>query len=421
MRDPAAGPWNTLRREKGGALLLVLAVLLSLSLIMALEMIAVRADLLLAQNRKKERETFYAVEAGLHQALLSLNDPDDSPLPADVFTEPRPEFSTEVLRGSLAGWSFQWRAHLLNDSRNSDADPATSVLLFNRSFGYAGSPLLSGGFPVVRIRLLAERNGSRGALIADVTPLVLNPSLASGWTAGGGIALKGEFFISGREHDYEGRILPDSSGDVGGVLAGGEVLLGEEAFIAGRTGKEIIVDPQSGLADAPLSLLNPGDTLADMEDLPPPPEDGGSISGMVYFPGDFHGPLRGEGVVVVHNPRFLPAAYEASLLAVEEGIITSAYDPDYSHLDPACQPAVLEILDGGIFKGLVVADSIGAVFDETTVVGAVVTLSRSLMEVRAEEPMTVLYSGETLAKVSRGPLRHRLDFKVLHSTQESFP
>jgi hypothetical protein len=137
---------------------------------------------------------------------------------------------------------------------------------------------------------------------------------------------------------------------------------------------------------------------------------------MTYAPDGFQGPMDGEGLLIVHNPRYDPLLYEASRLALEEGVFLPEYDPRYSHLDPDCQPAVLEIVSGGDFHGVIVADSIGPVFDRTRVVGALVTLGRSPASLRAEAKLEVLFSRDAVGKACRGPLAHRLSFKSLPGT-----
>ena len=64
---------------------------------------------------------------------------------------------------------------------------------------------------------------------------------------------------------------------------------------------------------------------------------------ILWVRGDYAGPLAGEGILVVHNPAFDPLRHEASRRALEEGVFVEGYDPAYSHLEPARQPARLEV------------------------------------------------------------------------------
>ena len=142
---------------------------------------------------------------------------------------------------------------------------------------------------------------------------------------------------------------------------------------------------------------------------------------MVALSADYFGPLSGAGLFIVHNPLFLPRLYEASRMAIEEDVFTPDYDPLYSHLDPDNQPALLEIAAGGRFEGLIVADALGTFFGETTIIGGVVTLSRSPRHVMVEAPVEILYSREAIARAGRGPLAHRLGFKAFSAGREGFP
>ena len=94
------------------------------------------------------------------------------------------------------------------------------------------------------------------------------------------------------------------------------------------------------------------------------------------------GPLDGRGILVVHNPAFDPVRARGVAAALEEGVLARV-DPAYSHLDPARQPARLELSAGGAFSGVIIADAVGSCAGRFTLTGALVTLSRSPLAVTA--------------------------------------
>jgi hypothetical protein len=362
-------------------------------------------------HMKRERVVFYAAGEILENVLAELRGPLASLLPDEAFRPPWDMGPFPVREGLAGRHEFRWRIDYLADPRDLDGDPVTSAILFNRSFGYGASPFERGGYPVFRVEVLAADGGTRKAVMAEVTPLPVNPAVEAAWSAGGGVVLDGPVTVSGRAHDLDGRLLPDRSLDLPGLLARGPVVLVGGALATGAP-DGVPEALRRELPGDPLEILNTGGALKVLSALPSPPE-GGPLQGIFFTGRSYMGPLEGEGVLVVHNPRFFPGPFEASRIFFEEGVLTEEFDPAYSHLDPACQPAVLDIVTGGSFRGLVVADAAAAVADGTTIIGALVTLSRSSRILRAEAPVEILFSRESLARAGRGPLSLRLGFKAL--------
>jgi hypothetical protein len=397
--------------ERGSAVLVALVLLLPLSLLAALGIYVARADLMIFAHMKRERAVFYAAGEILEDVLAELREPVSSPMPDEAFRPPWDMGTLPLGKGTAGRYGFRWRIDYLEDLRDLDGDPDTPVVLFNGSFGYGESPFELEGYPIFQVEVLAADGAARKSLVTEVTPLPLNPVVEAAWSAGGGLVLEGPVTVSGRDHDLDGLLSADPSGDLPGLLARGPVVLVGGALAAGAP--DGVPDaPRRELPGDPLEILNTGGALKALSALPPPPE-GGPLQGIFFTGRSYMGPLEGEGVLVVHNPRFLPGPFEASRIFFEEGVLTEEFDPAYSHLDPACQPAVLDIVAGGSFRGLVVADAAAAVADGTTIIGALVTLSRSSRRLRAEAPVQILFSRESLARAGRGPLSLRLGFKAL--------
>ncbi len=405
-------------------MILALSLLASLSLIGALCLMFAGTDLLIARRMQKETEAFYAAEAVLHTALFEISRLRPPLFPEEIYLPPWPQRSFGSRSGRIGSWNYDWKAALVPDSRDRDSDSQTPVVLFNRRFGYPESPLVQGGYPVIQILSAVEHGENRRALAAEVAPVTCDPLVRGAWSAGGELVLEGQLSISGFDHDPDGQREGSPQYDLPGVVARGPIDIRGGAIVTGRpglSGAAAVSDPAYDSPRTPLQALNAGGTLEDWSAFPPPPPAGEDLDGFVQTAVRYTGPLNGEGILVVHNPRFRPRAYEASRMAVEEGTYTPDYDPGYSHLDPRCQPALLEITWGGTFRGLVIADGIGPVRQEFTLIGALITLGRSPLRPRVEAPLDIRFSRRALEEAGRGPLSHLVGFKSLPGAGVSGP
>jgi hypothetical protein len=386
--------------EDGTAYLVVLAALLPLFLLAATGAFLARTDLLVAAWAKRERMLFYEAEGGMEKVLSQLGTPGKSPLPDEVFDPPWEDPCLPVQEGVAVEEPMLWTIAPLPDSADIDGDPSTPAVLFSRSFGYGGSPHEEGGYPVFEIELAVGSGGALKVLVAEATPLAVKPRVSAAWSLSGPVSLDGPVFVSGLDHGPDGSVAPDRSRDLPAFRATGEVTLlagaGRSDGGRGRLSEGDEYNPPQG----PLDVLDSGPCLQDVESLPPPVRSG-ELRGVACTQESYRGSIAGEGILIVHNPRFLPGAYEASRLFHEEGVMTGDYDPRYDHLDPDSQPALLEV-EGGVFLGLVVADAVSVIDRDAGVTGALVTLSRSPRTVRAWADFNVLYSKEVLEGAGRG-------------------
>jgi hypothetical protein len=406
--------------EGGTALILALSFLFALSALSLLSFFAAHTELLVAGHRKKEREMFFAGEAVLHIAAAAIDTPVGPAIPPEELAAPTVAFSTGVRKGTFSGWRYFWKASFLPDEGDRDGNATTPTVLYGRSFGYGGSPFPDGGHPVVRIDVAVEQGTKRGALTAGMAHVVVSPALEAAWMAAGPLFLEGRIVVSGLDHDKDGRVVAGEEGDLPGIHAGGAVSAGASVAVAGAAGNGAVIGHCGMPGGDPLAFLNPGDTLGSLDELQSLPAEGEPLAGMSFSPVSLSGSLEGQGLLVVHNPRYDPLRHEASRLAMEEGVYSPDYDPAYSHLDPARQPARLEIVRGGDFRGIVIADTLGPVFERTRIIGTLVTLTRGPLSLRADAGMEVLYSRAAVAAAGRGPLACRLFFKSLPGTAERF-
>jgi hypothetical protein len=388
----------TERDERGSSLVAALGVLSVLTLLATMSLMAGGADLTLSTRLARERSTFYAAESALETTMEELVS-GGGPVTEASFHAPWPPPGIAVRRWQDSDWACSRRICLIPDLGDADGDPATSVVLFDRSFGHSASPLLRGGYPVLQVLVTAQGGESRQTIVAEVAPVTCAPAITAAWAAAGPLDLTGDIRIVGAA------ALP-------ALIAGGPVRFYDGAVIDG----ELAPDPQPPQPAEVLRILNPG-TLPRLEDLPEP-TGGGNQEGLVWSRGDYSGPLDGSGIFIVHNPAFDPAKHEASRIAIVDGVLVEDYDPAYSHLDPSRQPAHLEMISGGSFSGVIIADSIASATAPFTLTGALVTLTRSALALTASSPLRIIGSRVAIERSGRGALSVRVGFRPVTAISE---
>jgi len=388
------------RGERGSALMAAVGVLSVMTLLATMSLMAGGADLAIATRLFRERAAFYAAESALETALDEIGS-GGGPIPEASLRAPWPSPGIPVRRWQEGGWACSRRICLVPDVGDADGAADTTVVLFDRGFGFEASPLPRGGYPVVQLLVTAERGESRQAVVAEVAAVTCAPVIAAAWTAAGPLELGGDIRVAGEEY------LSAVAGWSPVRLLAGAVLEGEQ-----------VADPRLSLFTGVLEILNAGGTLPRLDELPEPIA-GGSRDGLFWSRGDYSGPLDGRGIFIVHNPAFDPIKHEASRIALEGGVPGEGYDPAYSHLDPVRQPARLDIPAGGAFDGVVIADVLGGVTAGFTLTGALITLTRSPLTVSASSPLRINGSRAAIARSGRGALRHRVGFRPVPPTAES--
>lgn len=388
-----------MRDERGSGLVAAVGVLSALTLLATMSLMAGGADLVIATRLARERSAFYAAESALATAMEDLES-GDLAIPDASLQAPWPPLEIAVRRWQDGAWACARRICLIPDAGDADVDPETTVVLFDRSFGYASSPLPRGGDPVLQLLVSAQSGESSQAIVAEVVPVTCAPGLAAAWTAAGPLHLVGDIQVSGTA------TVPAVAGRSPTRLSEGAAIDGEE-----------FSDPLLSLPADVLEILNPGGTLSRLAELPEPPA-GGELDGMYWSRGDYAGPLEGRGIFVAHNPAFDPVRHEASRTALEDGLFADGYDPAYSHLDPSRQPARVDITAAGSYRGVVIADVIGSASARFTLTGGLVTLTRSPVAVTAAAPLRIVASPAAVERSGRGALRHLVGFRPVTMTPE---
>ena len=201
------------------------------------------------------------------------------PVPEASLHAPWPAPGIAVRRWQDGEWAAARRICLIPDVGDADGDPATTVVLFDRSFGHAASPLPRGGYPVLQVLVTAQGGESRQAIVAEVAPVTCAPAITAAWTAAGPLDLSGDIRVAGAA------ALP-------ALAAGGPVRLFDGAVVEG----ELALDPRRRCPPRCSQILNAGGTLARLEDLPEPLPDG-NLDGLFWSRGDYSGPLDGRGIL----------------------------------------------------------------------------------------------------------------------------
>ncbi len=385
------------RDQRGSALVAAVGVLSVMTLLATMSLLAGGADLVIATRQARERSVFYAAESALESTKAEFAS-GGGPIPGATFHAPWPAPGIAVRRWQDGEWACSRRVCLVPDLDDADGDPVTTVVLFNRSFGYGGSPLLRGGYPVVQLLVSAQGGGSRQSIVAELAPVTCSPLVSAAWMAAGPLDLSGDIRV-------EGTTLP--------ALAGGSpVRLSDGAVVDG----ESVSGPSPPPAEV-LAILNPGATLSHLDEIPEP-FPGVPPAGLLWARGDYSGPLDGNGILIVHNPAFDPVKHEASRMALEHGVYGVEYDPAYSHLDPARQPARLDIPTGGVFSGVIIADALGSATARFTLTGALITLTRSPQVLGTTSSLRIVGSREAIERSGRGALRRQIGFRPVAAATE---
>ncbi len=312
-----------------------------------------------------------------------------------------------TVRDNLGSYSSSAAFRL--DHADQDGEAQTNVVLFNRAFGFAASPFTTGGYPVLDLHLAGGVGIHRADLRVALTWIPFLPPDTAALTVGGPVHLAGPALISGRPHHADGNedasLFPGvpavwSSGpletDAGVDLAAAPGAVAEEILPARR-----LRDPYTvlGLPSAARYL----EKIAYRNPSPPP------WSGIVRFSGDYRGEVRGEGTIIVHNPLFDPVLDRASRDHAA-GLDNQAWDPAYSHLDPARRPASLEPLGECLFRGVVIADDFLPGIGSLQVNGQLIILQSSGATLGMSGGLIVRYSREAVREFVHGDCDLVLDW-----------
>jgi hypothetical protein len=377
-------------RANGGLVSPVLMVVLGLLLLPMLSLSLLSwEETLLSRRYVLTRKVSLLLEYAYWKwaAAVDQGIPGFAPRPEPLYAAIEP-WTSEILDGRWEGGDYRVVAGFCPDSYDADGRPETGIFLYNRSFGFPESPFVSGGYPVITVSVESSIGRCRKGLDVEVTWTPYRPPEWAALIAGGSLNLSGPLTITGTS--------------AAAVAVGGAVSTSGEVSLLNGPG-----EPVDEAMDFSGRLANPYRVL----DLPsasrylekrrflnhgPPP-----WQGTVYIDGDYTGAVEGRGTLIVHNPSYDPVKYEASLLW-SLGTDSSEFDPRYSHLDPANQPALLQPWGDGSFEGLIIADDFSPGPGHLTVLGQVIILSREVVQVGMDQGMSITYRRESISEHSHG-------------------
>lgn len=254
----------------------------------------------------------------------------------------------------------------------------------------------------------ASRGDTRATQRLRIAGKALSASVNEAMSANSDVDITGNITVSGLNHGLDGNVVDPLdisytgacdenkpavrlSGVGDDVDSGGSTdLEGNPLFAAtdyvwtDPSVKYVSPEQVFGLPDGALDPLIQDASTFTMPD---------SIDGLVYVDGDFgtkgaggSGTIDGTGYLVVHNPLFDPREHDPS---------DPMYDP-VKAADPAYQPATLGNINGGTFRGVIIADVIDKIDGNVDIYGGVISLTGELVAKVGAGTATINYSCEAL-------------------------
>lgn len=313
--------------------------------------------------------------------------------------------------GSWEGGSYLSWGEYKEDDYDLDGRPDTTIVLYNREFGYSSSPFEEGGYPVIDIHSRGTFGSHAVSLVASVSNTVFSPLSTAALTAGGRLTIIGDALVDGRPGDLPPGGESEPYPGISAVAAAGPLETEGDVILIDAPGSSpAIIEPGITLAGPYAILGKPPASLllekrADAENTSLP------FEGITCFKEDYSGVLKGSGIVIVHNPQFDPERYLASY-RYSLGLESPGYDPSYSHLDPANRPAVLEPSGDSLFLGILIADDFRPGSGSLKVLGQMFLLNPLGVDLGMSEGVVITYGPATTRKYAHGDIDNILSWKV---------
>lgn len=438
--------------EKGIALITALLVLAVLTMLGLAATLVSSTDIQIARNEKLAAQGQYAAEAGIAKTLVMLN---FSTTAGGRINEPSsaatwsttPNATTEGWKRPITGTISDGAGLLFNFSSIVSYKKATTgayndrVAFFNRSSGFSTAPSASGGFPVFQIVSYARKGDYQTQKsILELTMSVKNFQINGGFTAGGDLLLNGNPTVDGQHHDANGNVVATGSGCRNAGLSAPKPAI----FSNGTTGS-------TGGGNSPNLVSSPGitDNTATSAAIPDTPWEAiwgppmTEAQAKVEFDSVFkNGPvcygtgagcstdltgdnyyssfganenITGNGMLIIHNPNFVPGACTCS---VAQGYPDCYSVANVTDVGPQCAtanaPAVLDA-NTGTFKGIIVADAV-ELRGNVTVIGALVSLSTLKTTATGAGNPSILYSCQSIEQFAGGQINKKLNWRKQSAT-----
>lgn len=322
-----------------------------------------------------------------------------------------------VTNGATAGWpvtgSLDGYAYSVGIARDSfDFGSGRQPVYWDAALGFNGS---GAGSAVWVLTSTASRGPYRSVQRLRMSSQGLSVETEAAFSANSGIMLRGNITVSGLNHNMSGQAVnPGDTANTGACSEnkaairmsdadetvdkqGSVTLEGNAAFAAASpayveyNGETVWHTPEQvlGLPDGALEdYKQSGDQYnANVPD---------TLSGIIYVTDDFgssgagSGNIQGTGVLIVHNPLYNPREHDPE-------------DPMYNASrasDPLYQPANLGNVNGGTFKGLIIADKVDKINGSVQIYGSVVSLTEIDVNIVGAGTADVRYSCTAIQTVS---------------------
>lgn len=440
--------FQKMNNEKGIALITALLVLSILTLLGLLATLTSSTDIKIAGNEKLGTQGQYASEAGIEHMQVFLNKTtnlEPSPAPVWAGAGTTSDFAT------FASWHPRVKRNIMDGVNVFSTYSATvsfkavasgkkyygKVAFYNQSSGYSAAPSGGGGWPVYVITSVARSgNYLSQRNILEVTKNSKDFAVRGGLTAGGGLNFNGNPTISGVHHDENGVEVATGSGcrdadlsqPMPATFSNGTTISGGSTNIFASPGVADATTRSTNVPSTPWGALGipydgkPGEDFVSTFPTGSWPVEftgSGSFTGDRYYKDDdksgsdgfSNEDITGSGLLVIHNPLFTPG-----LCTCIDGT-TPGY-PDcwnaasaVSDADCAAvnAPAVLDA-NGGVFRGLIIADQI-SLRGNVEIIGGLVSLTTiHTAQAAAGGNPKILYSCSAIERYAGGQVNRKLNW-----------
>lgn len=323
--------------------------------------------------------------------------------------------------GSSSGWpvtgSMGGYTYTVTIARDvHDFGSGAANVSHDKTIGYNGT---GAGDPVWLLTSTATRGDVRAVQRMRMTSRSLEVEAQSALQSNSGVHISGSIEISGTNTQPDGTAVDSTSTSTAGVCAenkpaivmtdpsesvaleGSASLTGNEAYAGESTpyvhydGSTVWHTPEEVLG------LEPG-ALDSYR------QEGGqyghnrpdSLSGIVYVTDDYGstgtcatgsgcGNIQGTGILIIHNPLYNPREHDPSDPLYDSA---KANDPDFG-------PANMGNINGGEFKGIIIADKINKINGNVKIFGAIMSLTEIEIDMIGNGTAQIVYSCDAIQTV----------------------
>ncbi len=442
---PGAPRLPYLRGEEGMILVITLVVFLVLSSIAATNIINAYLEKSLARNQHFATISLNAADAGIDYGMSWINE-NGGTVP-DYTVTPTWEQTLGDTLGNGGTFAVSLTFKLDEDDLDGDGD-RTDIVIYNRCTGADGcfgfpqsvfDDVTDPAHPVVEIRSEGTYGeAGKREVTLDVARNGFEVKAYGAVTAASNVNTTGTIHVDGRAHAEDGALCPPlGAGSCSCTQAypGVTVDNGYNVTQGGTADTDGDPTPDSEIGTLPGALavpVSPDDALGLTEGslagmfsggLPAP--GGTKLSGNITYVNDnYTWNVDGTttGIVIIHNPLFDPYVWKVSIPTVTNPggggqIVNPDLDPadpkydaalniDYDsseapHLQSGAyagtmRPRNVDQHGNGVFKGVIIADSIDKINGTADVYGAMISLSTIATNILGNGAANVFYSCDAI-------------------------